>query len=173
MARRSCFSCPKRTTTSSFSVIGEELGFIGLVAVITAYLVLVYRGLRIAFNVQKQYKDRFGMLLATGITLAALGLQGFVNMSVVMGLLPTKGLTLPFISYGGSALLVDLFAVGVLLSIARGPQKSRLKSRRPVAESRGPSLMIAGGGTGGHVFAGVAVADAWRAQFVRRRRSSS
>lgn len=61
------------------------------------------------------------MLLAAGITLA-LGLQGFVNIAVVMGVLPTKGLTLPFISYGGSALMVDLFAVGVLLSVARGPQ---------------------------------------------------
>lgn len=116
------FFLPEAHNDFIFSVIGEELGFIGIAAVILAYLVFVYRGLRIAFNVQKQYKDRFGMLLATGITLA-LGLQGFVNMSVVLGLLPTKGLTLPFISYGGSALLIDLFAVGVLLSIARGPQK--------------------------------------------------
>jgi cell division protein FtsW len=117
------FYLPEAHNDFIFSVIGEELGFLGIAAVILAYLVFVYRGLRIAFNVQKQYQDRFGMLLATGITLA-LGLQGFVNMSVVLGLLPTKGLTLPFISYGGSALLVDLFAVGVLLSIARGPQKS-------------------------------------------------
>jgi cell division protein FtsW len=116
------FYLPEAHNDFIFSVIGEELGFLGIAVVILAYLVLVYRGLRIAINVQKQYKDRFGMLLATGITLA-LGLQGFVNMSVVLGLLPTKGLTLPFISYGGSALLIDLFAVGVLLSIARGPQK--------------------------------------------------
>lgn len=121
------FYLPEAHNDFIFSVIGEELGFLGIAAVILAYLVFVYRGLRIAFNVQKQYKDRFGMLLATGITLA-LGLQGFVNMSVVLGLLPTKGLTLPFISYGGSALLIDLFAVGVLLSIARGPQKGAEKS---------------------------------------------
>jgi cell division protein FtsW len=118
------FFLPEAHNDFIFSVIGEELGFIGIVVVILAFLILVYRGLRIAFHVQKQYKDRFGMLLATGITLA-LGLQGFVNMSVVLGLLPTKGLTLPFISYGGSALMVDLFAVGVLLSIARGPQKGK------------------------------------------------
>jgi cell division protein FtsW len=55
--------------------------------------------------------------------------QGFVNMAVVVGLVPTKGLTLPFISYGGSALLIDLFAVGVLLSIARGPQSSKVVAR--------------------------------------------
>ena len=81
----------------------------------------MYRGMRIAWLCQKNHRDRFGMLLAAGITLA-LGLQGFVNIAVVMGLVPTKGLTLPFISYGGSALLIDLFAVGVLLSVARGPQ---------------------------------------------------
>lgn len=102
-----------------FSVIGEELGFVGITVVIFAYLYFIYRGLRIAWNSQKRDQDRFGMLLATGITLA-LGLQGFVNIAVVLGLVPTKGLTLPFISYGGSALVVDLFAVGVLLSVARG-----------------------------------------------------
>jgi len=116
------FYLPEAHNDFIFSVIGEELGFLGIGAVVLTYLFFVYRGLRIALECQKHYQDRFGMLLATGITLA-LGLQGFVNMSVVLGLLPTKGLTLPFISYGGSALLVDLFAVGVLLSVARGPQK--------------------------------------------------
>jgi cell division protein FtsW len=105
------------------SVIGEELGFIGIAVVILAYVYFVYRGLKIAWNCQKQNSDHFGLLLASGITLA-LGYQGFVNIAVVLGLVPTKGLTLPFISYGGSALLVDLFAVGVLLSIARGEKKS-------------------------------------------------
>lgn len=123
------FFLPEAHNDFIFSVIGEELGFIGIAAVALAYLVFVYRGLRIAFMAQKQYQDRFGMLLAAGITLA-LGLQGFVNMAVVLGLVPTKGLTLPFISYGGSALLVDLIAVGVLLSIARGP-------RAPLRELKG------------------------------------
>ncbi|MCM2324005.1 MAG: FtsW/RodA/SpoVE family cell cycle protein, partial [Oligoflexia bacterium] len=117
------FFLPEAHNDFIFAVIGEELGFLGVGAVILGYLYLVYRGLQIAFDCQRKYHDLFGMLLAAGITLA-LGLQGFVNMAVVMGLLPTKGLTLPFISYGGSALLVDLFAVGVLLSIARGPQPS-------------------------------------------------
>jgi cell division protein FtsW len=101
-----------------FSVIGEELGFIGIVGVVLAYLYFIYCGLRIASDCYKLSQDRFGMLLAAGITLA-LGLQGFVNISVVLGLVPTKGLTLPFISYGGSALLVDLFAVGVLLNVGK------------------------------------------------------
>ncbi|MFL5814881.1 MAG: putative lipid II flippase FtsW [Bdellovibrionia bacterium] len=116
------FYLPEAHNDFIFAVIGEELGFVGIVVVVVAFLYLIYRGLNIAFNCQKQYQDRFGMLLASGITLA-LGLQGFVNMAVVMGLLPTKGLTLPFISYGGSALMIDLFAVGVLLSVARGPRK--------------------------------------------------
>jgi cell division protein FtsW len=114
------FYLPEAHNDFIFAVIGEELGFLGIGAVIAAYLYFIHRGLRIAYQCQQSRQDRFGMLLAAGITLA-LGLQGFVNIAVVMGLLPTKGLTLPFISYGGSALMVDLFAVGILLSIARGP----------------------------------------------------
>jgi cell division protein FtsW len=101
-----------------FSVIGEELGFIGIVCVVLAYLYFIYCGLRIASDCYKMDQNRFGMLLGAGITLA-LGLQGFVNICVALGLVPTKGLTLPFMSYGGSALVVDLFAVGVLLSLGR------------------------------------------------------
>jgi cell division protein FtsW len=115
------FYLPEAHNDFIFAVIGEELGFVGIVAVIAAFLYLIYRGLKIAFTCQTRFQDRFGMLLASGITLA-LGLQGFVNIAVVMGLLPTKGLTLPFISYGGSALMIDLFAVGILLSVARGPR---------------------------------------------------
>ena len=100
------------------SVIGEELGFIGIAGVILAYTLFIYKGLTIAWNCHKQYHDRFGMLMASGITLA-LGIQGFVNISVALGLVPTKGLTLPLMSYGGSALIVDLFVVGVLLSVGK------------------------------------------------------
>lgn len=115
------FYLPEAHNDFIFAVIGEELGFLGIAAVAVAYLYIVYHGLQIAWSCRRKYQDSFGMLLAGGITLA-LGLQGFVNMAVVLGLLPTKGLTLPFISYGGSALLADLFAVGVLISVARGPQ---------------------------------------------------
>ncbi|MBL7714917.1 MAG: putative lipid II flippase FtsW [Bdellovibrionales bacterium] len=100
------------------AVIGEELGLIGIGAVVLAYSFLVYRGLRIAYRCWTQSHDSYGMLLASGITLI-LGLQGFINLSVVLGLVPTKGLTLPLISYGGSALMVDLFAAGILLSVSR------------------------------------------------------
>lgn len=114
------FYLPEAHNDFIFAVIGEELGYVGVMAVVCAYLYFVYRGLKIAYRSYTDHFDRFGAYLAAGITLA-LGFQGFVNMAVVLGLVPTKGLTLPFISYGGSAILVDLFAVGVLLSIARGP----------------------------------------------------
>lgn len=127
------FYLPEAHNDFIFAVIGEELGFLGIAAVVIAYLYFIYRGFKIAWNCQTRYQDLFGMLLASGITLA-LGLQGFVNMAVVMGLVPTKGLTLPFISYGGSAILVDLFAVGVLLSVARGPQRAQ-----GLAAQKGPA----------------------------------
>ena len=117
------FYLPEAHNDFIFSVIGEELGFFGIFGVILAYLYFIYFGLQIAWNCHHQKQDRFGMLLATGITLA-LGIQSFVNISVVLGIVPTKGLTLPFISYGGSALLVDLFAVGVLMSIGKAYEKN-------------------------------------------------
>lgn len=113
------FYLPEAHNDFIFAVIGEELGFIGIIAVIFAFCFFVYRGLKIASECWETRQDRFGALTATGITLA-LGLQAFVNMGVVLGLLPTKGLTLPFVSYGGSALVVDLFAIGILLNISKG-----------------------------------------------------
>jgi cell division protein FtsW len=118
------FYLPEAHNDFIFAVIGEELGFVGIIAVILAFCFFIYRGLKIASECWESRHDRFGALAATGITLA-LGLQGFVNMGVVLGLLPTKGLTLPFISYGGSALVVDLFAIGILLNISKGTSGSR------------------------------------------------
>ena len=118
------FFLPEAHNDFIFSVIGEELGFMGLVLVVGLYLWWLKRGLQIAWESARQEPDRFGMLLAAGITLS-LGLQGFVNAAVALGLLPTKGLTLPFISYGGSALGVDLIAVGVLLNVARHASPGR------------------------------------------------
>jgi cell division protein FtsW len=112
------FFLPEAHNDFIFSVIGEELGFIGVAAVLVSFLVFIQRGLMIAARCRETTGDLFGSLLAAGITLL-LGLQGLVNMAVVMGLVPTKGLALPFMSYGGSALVIDLFAVGVLLNISR------------------------------------------------------
>lgn len=112
------FFLPEAHNDFIFAVIGEELGFVGVAAVIVAYIFFIYRGLRISWNSLQQRQDRFGFYLGCGITLI-LGLQAFINMGVVMGLLPTKGLTLPFISYGGSALTLNLLAVGILYSISK------------------------------------------------------
>ena len=117
------FYLPEAHNDFIFAVIGEELGFLGVCLVSLAFSFFVYRGLRIGWVALNERNDRFGFLLATGISLM-IGLQAFVNMAVVLGLLPTKGLSLPFISYGGSALLVDLFAVGILLSVSKKPSVS-------------------------------------------------
>lgn len=97
-----------------FAVIAEELGFVGSLCIIILYMVIIWRGIRIALATE----DNFGSLLAIGIT-ALLGIQAMINIGVVIGALPTKGLTLPFISFGGSSMLVSLAAVGILLNISK------------------------------------------------------
>lgn len=97
-----------------FALVAQELGFLGGIAVIAFYLLFAYRGIRIALGAP----DTFGALLATGIT-AWLTLQAFINIAVVVVLLPITGITLPFVSAGGSSLLVSFAAVGILLSISR------------------------------------------------------
>ena len=94
--------------------MGEELGFIGAVAMVGLFAVVVWRGLRIGLRAA----DPFGSYLALGITVL-LATQTLVNLGVVTGLLPTKGLPLPFISFGGSALLMTMVATGVLLNISQ------------------------------------------------------
>ena len=106
------FYLPEPHTDFIFSVVGEELGLIGVMIVIVLYGVLLMRGIRIA----RQTPDRFGSLLAMGITVT-LGLQVCINMGVALGLLPTKGLTLPFLSYGGTSLLINMAAVGIMMNI--------------------------------------------------------
>ncbi len=97
-----------------FSIVGEELGFIGATVVILLYLFIVYRGIRVALKC----KDRFGSMLAAGIT-TVFALQVAVNIGVVTGAMPTTGQALPFVSAGGSSLLIFLSAMGVLLNISR------------------------------------------------------
>ena len=96
-----------------FSVIGEELGVVATIAVVEAFMAIVVCGLYIAWNA----RDRFGLILGTGITFL-IGLQAFINIGVVTSALPNKGLPLPFISYGGSSLVMMLGGIGILLSIA-------------------------------------------------------
>jgi cell division protein FtsW len=96
-----------------FSVVGEEFGLIGTLAVVIAFAVLLWRGARAAVSAP----DRFGMLLGMGI-ITGIVVQALFNISVVISILPAKGIPLPFISYGGSSVVVTLFAVGILLNIS-------------------------------------------------------
>ncbi|MCF8051995.1 MAG: putative lipid II flippase FtsW [Desulfobacterales bacterium] len=109
------FYLPEPHTDFIFSVIGEELGLIGVFFILFLYFLVLWRGIRIALDAP----DSFGSLVAVGLT-AALGLQVCVNMGVTLGLLPTKGLTLPFLSYGGSSLLFNMASIGVLMNIGAG-----------------------------------------------------
>jgi cell division protein FtsW len=116
--RQKLFFLPEAHTDFILSIVGEELGLIGISFVVVVFSVLVWRGLRAAFRA----RDVFGCYLAFGIT-AMFGLQALVNIGVVLGSLPTKGLPLPFISYGGTSLVVSLFMAGVLANIsARNPE---------------------------------------------------
>jgi cell division protein FtsW len=105
---------PESHTDFIFSIIGEEFGFIGVVAVIALFLVLFMRGIEIA----NRKKDRFVHYLAIGLSMM-ISLQALINFAVATGLVPTKGLPLPFISYGGSSLLVNMCAIGMLLNISK------------------------------------------------------
>ncbi|HZV83241.1 MAG TPA: putative lipid II flippase FtsW [Geobacteraceae bacterium] len=111
--KQKLFYLPEAHTDFILSVIGEELGFIGTVTVAAMFFLLVHRSIRVAIHAE----DNFGRFLAFGIAVL-LGVEAFVNIAVVMGLLPTKGLALPFISYGGSSLILSLVAVGILLNIS-------------------------------------------------------
>ena len=113
-SRQKMFYLPEAHTDFIFSVVGEELGLAGALLVFLLFGVLAARGLRIALR----HSDPFARLLAFGVTLS-LVLQGIVNAGVVLGCLPTKGLALPFLSYGGSAMIASLGQVGVLLALAR------------------------------------------------------
>ena len=112
------FYLPEPHTDFIFSVIGEELGLIGILTIIGLYTWIIIRGIQIA----KSTEDRFGSFLAVGLTIA-MGLQIVVNMGVALGLLPTKGLTLPFLSYGGTSLLLNMASVGILMNISASKTK--------------------------------------------------
>ncbi len=127
-SRQKLFYLPEAHTDFISAIIGEELGFIGLSLLIVAFLIVFVRGIRAAFRAA----DPYGTYLAVGITMF-LGMQAFTNLAVAMGLVPTKGLVLPFISYGGSSLLVNAAAVGVLLNVSR----PRAPTGEPTAAEEG------------------------------------
>src|SRR5574344_317245 len=102
-----------------FAILEEELGFLGCFVVIVLFAIFIWRGVLIAMKAQ----DLFGSLLAIGIT-SLVGFQAIINMADVTASIPTTGMALPFLSYGGSALLILLVNVGILLNISRSTQKT-------------------------------------------------
>jgi cell division protein FtsW len=112
--KQKLFFLPEPHTDFIFAVIGEEFGLLGTIFVVALFGFFLYRGVRAAVVT----RDTFGRYLATGIV-AMICIQAFFNISVVLALLPTKGIPLPFISYGGSSLFVMLASVGVLLNITQ------------------------------------------------------
>ncbi len=131
---------PESTTDMIVAIVGEELGLIGVIAVVIAFAVFAYAGL----NVAGRTKDPFGKLAAAGLTTLVAG-QALVNLAAVLGLAPLTGIPLPFVSYGGSSLIVGLAAVGILLNIAsndgvaatdRVPDRSRRDGRTRAAQPR-------------------------------------
>ena len=111
--RQKLFFLPAPHTDFIFSVIGEELGLVGAMVVVLLLFILTLRGIQIGLSLE----DRFGAYLTLGITLM-ISLQAVINMGVVLGLLPTKGLTLPLVSYGGTSLITYLIGVGMLLHLS-------------------------------------------------------
>src|SRR5262249_48677230 len=105
---------PEPHTDYIYAVIGEELGLIGTTFIVVCFAIIAWRGLRTSLLAP----DRFGSLLALGLTLM-IALQALVNVSIVIDLLPPKGIPLPFVSNGGSSLLVNLVAMGILLNISQ------------------------------------------------------
>lgn len=118
--KQKLFFLPEAHTDFVLALVGEELGLIGTGAIMVLFVILVLKG----FQIAGRARDPFGQHLALGITLL-IGIQALINAGVATGLLPTKGMTLPFVSYGGSSLLVSLVAIGILLSISRDRQGGR------------------------------------------------
>jgi len=132
MSRQKLFFLPEAHTDFIFAIIGEEFGFLGALILVALFSIFLWRGFWIAWNAP----DSFARNLAAGLT-TLLSLQVLFNMGVVPGLLPTKGLSLPFISYGGSSLVTTLLITGILLNISRTVMRIDSNSRASAATPHG------------------------------------
>ncbi len=113
-SRQKCFYMPEPHNDFIFSIIGEELGFVGAIFIIILFLLFIWRGIMIA----QKAKDTYGTLLAIGIT-SVIAVQAVINIAVVTGSMPVTGVPLPFISYGGTSLVINMIAMGVLMNISK------------------------------------------------------
>ena len=123
--KQKLFFLPEAHTDFVLALVGEELGLIGTAAIVLLFALFIVRG----FQISARARMPFGRYLGMGITLL-IGIQALINTCVVTGLLPTKGLTLPFVSYGGSSLVTSMLGVGILLSISRDRQAGREEAGR-------------------------------------------
>ncbi len=129
-SRQKYLYLPEAENDFVFAVVCEELGFIGALTVILLFALLVVQG----FHIATKAKDRFGMLIALGFTLQ-IGLQAFLNIAVVSGLVPNTGISLPFFSYGGTALMMQLMQMGIVLNVSRKRYINDITEKvRPVSE---------------------------------------
>jgi cell division protein FtsW len=138
--RQKLFFLPEAHTDFIFSIIGEELGLIGVAALVLLYGVLIWRGVRASLNAS----EPFGSYLGLGIT-SLFAFQAITNMAVAMGLVPTKGLTLPFVSYGGCSLIVLMGAAGLLLSVSSTAEGARRRATKVRTATRETPLNTAAG----------------------------
>jgi cell division protein FtsW len=115
------FFLPEPHNDFIYSVIAEELGLIGATMILACFCVITWRGMRTAMRAP----DRFGAFLAIGLT-TMVAFQAFFNISVVLGLVPPKGIPLPFVSYGGSSLLINLMGMGMLLNVSQHASTSHV-----------------------------------------------
>lgn len=113
-SRQKLFYLPAAHTDFIFSIIGEELGLVGTIGIIILFMVFIHQG----FKILKNSSDKFGYFLGLGLILL-ISFKAIINIGVSCGILPTKGLPLPFISYGGSSFIFDMIGVGILMNIAR------------------------------------------------------
>ncbi len=113
-SRQKQFYLPEPQTDFIFSIISEELGVLGVLIVVSLFFLLLFFGFKIAIN----SKDEFSKYLSFGLTFQIL-IQAILNLSVVIGLIPVTGVTLPFLSYGGSSLLIGMVSIGILLNISK------------------------------------------------------
>ena len=132
------FYLPEAHTDMISAVIGEELGLVGIVGVVGLFAMFGYAGLKVA----QSAKDNYGKLLVAGLTSLIL-VQATINLFAVMGLAPLTGVPLPFVSYGNSSLMATLFAVGLILNVARGGTARRRGPRR--APRAGKLRVVEGG----------------------------
>jgi cell division protein FtsW len=128
-SKQKLYFLPEVHTDFIFSIIGEELGLLGAIVVLGVFLWFLVKGVRVSLRL----KDPFSYFLSAGLTMMV-GIQAIINFAVSTGLMPTKGLPLPFVSYGGSALLINMAAAGILVNISMRQEKGAVYNTRSAAD---------------------------------------